>query len=135
MEIRKVSKEMVYDIYIAEDGSEHITDSECLMYERNLKEKRAKAVVNNIKQISSLYPNADASYEYYWYYIENEEQRKALQDYYNSKYIYDNCFLIELPQVFQTWFCIRNDGEDTAFMGTIEDYRKEVEEFFKTFEE
>lgn len=127
MEIKEEKKviEQVTNIYIADDGKEFKTQKECEKYENNLLLVQLEEKAMAIKHISFTPVLVDNDHEYKWFYVTNQEELNAIQDYYNNSYPSYGINYEDI--VFPEWVGIEEgyDG-DIWEAGTLTRYQNNV---------
>lgn len=121
----KAVKEIVY---IANDGTEFKTGTDCRAYENKIhKEKRALIDHKRIEKLDGWYPYiefADSEdKEYYWYNIETEDELIMLGEIYD---LIGNLKSITLPETI----CVEVDEDNECYWSVLSDMKKKLDDFF-----
>ena len=121
-------------IYIANDGTEFMTISDCREHESRLQnDKRKKIDHKRIEEIDNCIPymeyaNSD-SHDYFWYNIETEEELKML----NEAYHFVSDCDVKLPAII----CVEVEALDyldynsDCYWSTLSNMIEDLNIFFK----
>lgn len=132
MRIETRTKTVNEKIYIANDGTEFMTISDCREHESRLQnDKRKKIDHKRIEELDSCIPymeyaNSD-SHDYFWYNIETEEELKMLNEAY---YFVSDCDA-KLPEII----CVETPGykdcDGDCYWSTLSNMIEDLNTFFK----
>ena len=76
MEIRTVSHQ--FTAYIADDGMDFYTKSDCLNYERRIKAVDAKKRMDTLPHFCECPPFVSDEEDWNWFYVKNQEEVKDI---------------------------------------------------------
>jgi hypothetical protein len=123
-EKKVITQEQIITTYIAEDGTEFKTQKECEQYEKNLLINQLEQKAMSIKHINYTPPFADDDHDYVWFYVKNQEEVKAIEDYYNLDADYGLQFDVKS---FPEWVGVEEGfGDDIYEAGTLTQYQNSV---------
>lgn len=132
-ESKVITQEQLVITYISEDGIEFTRQKECEQHEKDLIRNELEQKAMSIKHISFTPILVDNDHEYKWFYVTNQEELKAVQDYYNQ----NSSFGIDYNNItFPEWVGIEEayDG-DIYEAGTLTQYQNNVSEMIEHFNE
>ena len=80
----KIEKKLITiekNVYVADDGKEFASKSECEQHEKDLLEKKNAIVVNELPQFYCYPDEIDSEYDINFYYVRNEAELDAVKQY------------------------------------------------------
>lgn len=130
--MRTETRTMTVNVYIANDGTEFMTISDCREYESRLQnDKREKIDHKRIEELDGCIPymeyaNPD-SHDYFWYNIETEEELKILNEAY---YFLADCDA-KLPEIICVETPVYEDYDGDCYWSTLSNMIEDLNIFFK----
>lgn len=132
-EKKVITQEQIIVTYISEDGKEYTDQKECERHETNLLRDKLEQKAYSLKHMYYEPPFADSYHSYHWFYVTNQEEVKAVEDYYNL----DASIEIEFDIVtFPEWIGVEEGIDNDCYeLGTLSQYQKSVSNMVDHFNE
>jgi hypothetical protein len=128
-----VTQEQIITTYISDDGKEFNSEKECEKYEENLIRNELEQKAMLIKHMNYTPFFADDDHDYVWFYVKNQDEVKAIEDYYNLDADYGLQFnAVSFPE----WIGVEEGfGGDIYEAGTFNQYLKSVSNMVEHFKQ
>ena len=134
-QIREVPVMSTKKVYVADDGEEFGSESECREYEREQEQQAAEKRVQKIPHFEFAPPFAgefDDDPTWTWYYIRSEDDLADIKLALYSPDCTANNFELD---AFPTWVAATSDGSGYGTFWTVEEVIDCMEDFKKSLEE
>lgn len=124
-ELRKRVVEKTDLIFIADDGMEFYNEHSCVEYEKDMKRRVLEEELEKfeIKEARDyIPPSVDASdcSDYYWYRVQNNQQRELLNERYN----------VDLYPIYPDVICIEEYARGEGYYYRAESLMLEIKELW-----